>query len=533
MESTAPTLHNDGSTITVTFGSYSLASYGLFLKCKQLPESQIAYDWQADRYTITTPARFARILEVEETTPAGQDLPLAPHLFDYQRFIVERALTAKRFAVWADTGLGKTAVYLEWSRQVMGRTGAKVLILCPLQIIEQAREMAAVWYGDDLPIERLESREQLAAWCKEPGAALGICNYEKLIAGVMPELRYLGGLVADESSILKSGGGVIKWNLIKSARGIEYKLSCTATPAPNDTMEYASQASFLEKLRSEGEILWTYFTRDKAGNWKVKPHAREAFYRFMSSWSIYMRNPAVFGFGDILASLPDPEIREYELGITDAQRDSMYGILHHSGKGLFTDERMGVTERSKLSQIAKGFLYHGGRAGKVENIQSVKPRFVAELAKQDVREGRQVLIWTVFDEESRIIAAELAAERWGVGVLDGDMAVPYRLAMLNEFRSGVRRVLISKAQLLGYGLNLQFCRSMIFSGFDDSFERMYQAVRRCYRFGQTEAVRVHIPYVPALEGMIFGNVKAKEAAFLRDVDIQERYYREALRGELP
>src|SRR3990167_11402603 len=122
----------------------------------------------------------------------------------------------------------------------------------------------------------------------------------------MPEMRRLSGVAFDESSRLKGGGGVIKWHLIRSCRGIEYKLSATATPAPNDTMEYASQASFLEKLRNEGEILWTYFSRDKYGTWSVKPHAREAFYRFMASWSIYLRDPKDYGFNDILATLPPP-----------------------------------------------------------------------------------------------------------------------------------------------------------------------------------------------------------------------------------
>jgi len=197
---------------------------------------------------------------------------------------------------------------LEWCRQVAHLTGARVLILEPLAVIPQLIEEARRFYGDGLQIERLDSRERLIGWLKDPGAAIGIVNPEKFIAGQVPELRYLGGLAFDESSLLKTGGGVIKWNLIKSARGIEYKLSCTATPAPNDTMEYASQASFLEKLRTEGEILWTFFTRNKRGEWTVKPHARTAFYQFMSSWSIYLRNPAHFGWGDILATLPEPEI---------------------------------------------------------------------------------------------------------------------------------------------------------------------------------------------------------------------------------
>lgn len=526
-------IRNTGALIEVEFSRFDLDNYGLFLKCKTLPESQLTYDWQRDVYTLTTPARFARLLGAEAGEARRELLPLAGHLFDYQRFIVAAALEAKRYAVWADTGLGKTAIFLEWARQVMHLTEARVLILSPLQIIEQTREEARKFYGGSLEIDRLETREALAEWCKGPGQGLAICNYEKLIPGLLNEYRYLGGLVADESSILKSGGGVIKWNLIKSAKGIEYKLSCTATPAPNDTMEYASQASFLEKLRTEGDILWTFFTRDKRGNWRVKPHARAAFYQFMASWSIYLRDPAHFGFGDILSTLPPPEIREYSIPITDTQRELMYAFLSKSGKGLFSDDRLGVQERTNLSQLAKGFLYDtsSGRR-QAARVESRKPAFVADLVRQDVADGRQVLVWTVFDEESSIIAEHLRDVSFLVDVLDGSMSDGARAEVLERFRRGHVDVLISKAQLLGYGMNFQFCRSMVFSGFDDSFERMYQAIRRCYRFGQTERVRVHMPYVPELEGMIFSNVRRKQAQFDEDTAVQERYYREAMSEKL-
>jgi hypothetical protein len=310
--------------------------------------------------------------------------------------------------------------------------------------------------------------------------------------------------------------------------GIEYKSSWTATPAPNDTMEYASQASFLEKLRNEGEVLWTFFQRDKQGEWRVKPHARDAFYRFMASWSVYLRDPSHFGFADILSTLPPPEIREYTLPLSDVQRELMYGLVQMKG-GLFSDDRLGVQERSKLSQLAKGFLY--GKQG-TARIESAKPAFVADLVRADVAEGLQVLVWTVFDEEAALLTAELesAGEPFPFGVLDGDMGEAQRTDVLARFRAGELRALISKPQLLGYGLNLQFVRSMVFSGFDDSFERMYQAIRRAYRFGQTETVRVHVPYIPELEGMIFSNIRRKEAQFMADVTQMEAAYRVALAG---
>jgi hypothetical protein len=398
-----------------------------------------------------------------------------------------------------------------------------VLILSPLQVIEQTRDESERFYGGSLPIERIETRAALVEWLKRPGPGLAITNYEKMIDGLLPELRYLAGLICDESSILKSGGGTIKWNLIKSSKGIEYKLSCTATPAPNDIMEYASQAAFLEKLRTEGEILWTFFTRDKKGNWKIKPHAREGFYRFMASWSIYLRSPAHYGWEDNLSKIPPPEFLEHSLEPTDEQMAMAAGIFHESGAGLLGDQSLGITQRTKLSQIAKGFIYTGKTA---QRFPSPKPGFIADLIRSEIADGRQVLVWTVFDEEGRLIAERLAG--LNVRVLDGSVKEKARLPILEAFRKGELDGLISKASMLGFGMNFQCCGSMIFSGWDDSYERFYQAVKRAIRYGQLKSVRVHLPFIPQLEGVILENVLRKKGNFEADAEEQERYYKLAL-----
>src|SRR5262249_175176 len=171
-------------------------------------------------------------------------------------------------------------------------------------------------------------------------------------------------------------------------RGVEYKLSMTATPAPNDTMEYASQASFLEKLRSEGEIIWTFFVRNKQGEWKVKDHARDAFYRFMASWSCYLRNPADYGFRDPLKDLPAPEILQHVIPPTDEQLQIAQFIQRADGQGLlFGADKMGIVGRAQASQAAKGFRYRKGSGGRYDAIESNKPRVVADLIRQDVRDG--------------------------------------------------------------------------------------------------------------------------------------------------
>lgn len=526
------TVSVQGNLAVVEFPRFDLDAYRTFLACKKLPESQVSYDWRSDSYRLTAPARFADRIGGDVIAVATSDrLPVADYLFDYQAWVLGLALDAKRFAAWLDTGLGKSAVLLEYARQVQAITGARVLILQPLSIHEQTRQMAAEWYGDTLPITTLDTREQMVAWCAGAGDGIGLCNYEKLIPGVIPEFRHLGGLVCDESGVLKSGGGVIKWNLIKSARGIEYKLSLTATPAPNDTMEYASQASFLEKLRTEGEILWTYFTRDnKTNEWRVKPHARQAFYEFMSSWSVYVRNPARFGFRDILATLPPPDVREYELPLSDAQREMMWGMLGPKG-GMFNDDRLTLSERSKFGQLARGFLYQTDKGKRTAvRYESAKPVKVAELVTEDVADGRQVIVWTVFDEEGEIISEYLPAEI-DRAILSGKQSEDERAALVRRFKAGELPVLITKASLCGYGLNFQNCRSMVFSGLDDSFERMYQSIRRAYRYGQTETVRVHIPVIPELEDTVFSNVRRKQRAFDEDTEIQEGYYRRVLLGE--
>lgn len=521
---------------TATFSRFDLAEYEAFLRVKRLPEKDVVYDWAADAYRVEFPARFAAQVTGDVFATAGTDVALAGHLFDYQEFIVRQAFDARRYAIWADTGLGKTAMELEWARLVGESSGGRVLLLAPThELIDQTVEEAERFYGrEGLPLTRLPRRTDLESWTAGDGHAYGIATYALLAPGEIPSMRRLAGLVADESSILKTGGGTIKWNLIHSAKGIEYKLSCTATPAPNEAMEYASQAAFLEKLRTEGEILWTYFTRDKRGAWSVKPHARQAFYEFMATWSIYLRDPARYGFADILSTLPPPEVHEHRIDMTEEQRAISQELLAHDGRGLF-DERLGVRERSKLSQLAKGFLYSGqGPDRAIARVASAKPQLVVDLALAEVEAGRPTIVWTVFDEESEILV-ELTREQQQfrkVAALHGSMTDDARSDALAAFRAGRADVLVSKASLIGYGLNLQHAKAMVFSGFDDSFERLYQAIRRAYRFGQTETVHVHVPVVPELEGLMLDNLKRKQERFESDVAVQEENYRRALAGQL-
>jgi hypothetical protein len=543
----------EGDTIQVDFKApFSLEDYQVFLKSKQLPECNLSYAWETDSYQLKTPSRFAHIFGLEDVYQERGWLPFNPNLFDYQEWIVRAlSLPAKRFAVWCDTGLGKALMMLELARQVMHKTQGRVLLIVPLNLIQQTIDETIKFYGvTDLQnpyyfppeypeITQLESQQALRTWCTGPGPGIAIINPEKFIprkgeAETISECQWLAGALLDEASLLKSGGGTIKWALIKSCRGIEYKYTFTATPAPNETMEYASQGSFLEKLRNEGEIIWTFFCRTKDGEWKVKDNAKSAFYRFLSGWSIYMRNPARYGFQDHLKDLPDPVTTEYRLKITQEQLDLIHRLPDASGQAtLFGGwEKLEMVQRIKYSEMAKGFLYEGeaGPGRKIIPVASHKPQFCADLALKDMKDGLKVLIWTVFDEESRILFDLLKDHGYLVEMITGSLPKKARLPIIERFRKGESDCLITKAQLLGYGLNFQACGSNIISGFNDSEEQRYQLERRSYRYGQTKAVKMHYPFIPELEGVVYDNINQKRRRTAEEVWTMEENYIQALKG---
>jgi hypothetical protein len=551
METTS-NIQISGDSLSIHFNQFDIDSYDAFMKSKHLPEFDIDYDHETDSYTVNAHARYAYLFGIDHDQTDRGWLPISPHLFDYNQFITKIALRMKRYAVWADTGLGKTHILLEWARQVSHKTNGKVLIIQPGAIIPQTLQIDDRYFS--LGITNLKSRAAMREWCATPletesGGAVAIVNPEKFIPNfkrgdteIVSEIRYCAGVAIDESSLLKSGGGRIKWSLIKSCKGIEYKLSLTATPAPNDTMEYASQGSFLEKIRSEGDVIWRFFVRDKFGNWKVKDHARAAFYRFLSGWSIYIRNPANYGFADNLKDIPKPKIEEIIIEPTREQLTYVQSIPDETGQlqlfGKLPTDKLQMTDRSKYSQIAKGFIYQDKERKHTARIPSRKPGVIADLVLNETRADRdvQILIWTVFDEESAIIAETLKTAPYGItaGVetLTGKIPKTRRADIIESFRLGNTKILISKASLIGFGLNFQFCTVQIFSGFDDSFERFYQAVRRSFRYGQKRQVRIYIPYIRELEGVVWANVKEKEGKFIHDVNVQERNYIEVMRNEL-
>lgn len=506
--------------MNIHFSDFGIGTYPLFLKIKALPESVIKLNRADDTYTVSAPARFAALLGVAQPDSVQDWLPFPEWMFEDQPIVTKMALEAKRFACWSDCGWGKTLLELEFARQVMHRTGGRVLIFTLNEIVPQFLTECKRFYGDTLPMIRLKTREEMKAFCRGDlgDNKLAITNYEKMNHEegdqVVSEMRLLSGVVLDESSRLKTGGGTQKWALVKSCKGIEYKLSCTATPAPNEIMEFASQASFLEKIRGEEDILWTYFQRDETTHrWTVKRHARKAFFEFMSSWSIYIRDPRRYGWRMKQELVPDPEIIVERLPLNDAQRKAMaVYVTDAEGQGnLFPVNATNAIQRNKLSQIAKGFAYLKGEAGKYKSIESCKPQFIADGVKAEVDDGLQVLVWTVFDAESTILSQKLTDAGVKHEVLTGATKPDERIRLTDAFCDGSLPVLVTRASMLGYGRNFQCCGSMWFSGWNDSYESYYQAVRRAVRYGQERSVRVHLPVIPELEGDQLDNIFHKQA----------------------
>lgn len=519
-------------TMTIKFDRFDLAAYDTFLKCKRLPESRVEFDERDESYRIVAPARFASMLGMQPTSSAAT-LPLADFLMDDQAAIVPMALAAKRFACWSGCGLGKTAIGLEVGRHVIHRTNRPGLIMTVNEVVNQWIEEAKKFYGDNLPIIRLNSRDEMRNFCAR-GSGLAVTNYEKMnyksegVEGqVVTEFQNLGFIALDEATRVNTPGGKQKWALIKSAESIEYKLLLTATPAPNDLAEFMSQAGFLNKFTAEHSIT-TYFTRDnKTHRWTVKPHARKALFEFMSTWSIYVNDPRKFGWRLNVPEVPPPIIKVHKIDPTPEQTAIVQAMTRDErGQGtLMVEKELNTIQRMQLSQVAKGFRYRKGRSrdDRVELIPSDKPAFVADLIRSEVKARHQVLVWTIFDHESQVLMDQLGA-RYKADRLTGSTPADERLEMLERFRRGESKCLISLASMLGFGMNMQHCTSMIFSGWSDSFVQYYQALRRAYRFGQTKRLRVHVPVIEDLEGDQLQNIFRKESEHNRAIDEMEQNY---------
>jgi DNA modification methylase len=523
------------------FRAFGPEEYASFLAVKaRVPRYEVDYDLgdpEAVPTVIAPGPWLAAAVDGTGKSPLGAVDPgvLAGHLFDYQRYVVAAAILKRRFACFADTGLGKTVIFLEWLRHALADlpAGTKALVVSPLMVMRQTMDEERKFYGGASILTNCREGG-FDAWLDGPSRA-GIVNWDLFREPVDFRGR-VGCVVGDETSILKNEAGVIRTNFIAACRGVPWKLACSATPAPNDREEYANHALFLDQIRSHQEFFARFFVNDAKGDggkgWRLKPHAKAGFYRHLAGWSVFIRDPKRYGFGDNLKAVPPYRVQVVDVPLTDAQRTAGQRFLRRgSQRTFFADAGAvgGLEARGRLSQISKGFLYSRNGSG-TEHIPSRKPEAVAEIVGRHPRE--QVVVWTAYDEEGELIADALRKVGGReVALLTGKTPQEERADVLEQFRVGSVGVLVTKPRLCGFGLNWQHCTVQVWSGLRDSFEEYYQGVRRSYRYGQTQAVTVYVP-VTEWERAYLKNVERKQRTFLEDATYQEDMYIQSLAAEL-
>ena len=394
-----------------------------------------------------------------------------PRLFDWQRDIVRWALLQGRAALFEECGLGKTLQQLEWARHVAAHTGGRVLILAPLAVAHQTIAEARTI---DLDVAYVRSQEQA-----DSAGPVVITNYDMLKAF---DPAAFAGVVLDESSILKAFSGTTKKRLIEAFAQTPYRLAATATPSPNDVAEIGNHAEFLGVMQSH-EMLARWFINDqgKAGSYRLKGHARADFWRWVTSWAVCISRPSDLGawYDDAGFVLPSLELVDHCVDVD-------YARAQERGR-LFTDDTASATT-----------IWAEKRATLVERCA-----LAAQLVDQEPRETW--IVWCDTNAEADALKGLLP----GAVEVRGDMSPAEKERKLNAFSDGQARIIITKADIAGFGLNWQHCGRQVFAGFTYSFEKIYQALRRSLRYGRRGPVVAHLIYAES-EGNVLATLRAKQ-----------------------
>ena len=403
--------------------------------------------------------------------PAGFDpKQFTAPLFPFQRDIVTMACRVGKFCIWADCGMGKTAMQLEWAAQVCQYTGGNVLILAPLAVSHQTVREGKK-FGIDCHFANTQADVQ-------PG--ITVTNYEKL--GHFDPSAF-SGVVLDESSILKAYTGKIRNQIIEAFAQTPFRLACSATPAPNDHMELGNHAEFIGVM-TRAEMLAMFFVHDggDTSKWRLKGHAVSKFWEWVCSWAVTIRKPSDLGYEDGSFILP-------ELLIQDCTVETpRKAVTDDAGQmALFAMEARTLSDQR---QVRKASL-------------SLRVQAAAELANSN---SEQWLIWCDLNDESKALTAAID----GAVEVSGSDSDDHKRQSAIDFQDGKIRVLVSKPSIFGFGLNFQRCHNVAFVGLSHSYEAFYQAIRRCWRFGQEQPVNAHIIYDVA-EGRVIDNIRRKEA----------------------
>ncbi|MCK9355712.1 MAG: SNF2-related protein [Dehalococcoidia bacterium] len=399
-------------------------------------------------------------------------------LFPFQRDITRWAIRKGRAAIFADTGLGKTFMQLEWARL----SGGRCLIVAPLSV---ARQTVCEGVKIGVPVYYTRSGDDLSN-------GVNITNYEMVTAFDAEDFQ---SIVLDESSILKSLDGKTRKLLTEMFSETPYRLCCTATPAPNDIAEIANHAEFLG-IMSRAEMLSAFFVHDQDG-WRLKGHAEEPFYKWLASWGMSVRKPSDLGYSDDGYDLPPLTIAPLWVE-SDAVTD---GALFHLGM-------KGIADRSRVR-----------RATAVERVAKA-----AAIVNASVD---QWILWCGLNAEADAVAAAIP----GAVNVQGSDSLEEKQRAFEAFQDGSLRVLVTKPKIGGFGMNFQNCHRMAFIGISDSWESYYQCVRRCYRFGQTDPVEALI-VVSKQESEVWENVQRKDAEATKMSERLVEHVREFERAEI-
>ncbi|MEL7937620.1 DEAD/DEAH box helicase [Pseudomonas delhiensis] len=406
--------------------------------------------------------------KLQAIAPAGLEAPftLPESLFPMQRDLVSWALRRGRAAIFADTGLGKTRMEVSFADEVYRRTGGDVMILTPLAVATQTVAEAAKM---GITVTRCREAEDV-----RPG--INITNYDRLHKF---DLSRFMGVVPDESSVIKHHTAKLFDQLVEACRLIPYRLCATATPAPNDWTELGTHAEFLG-ICTRAEMLAEFFVHDggETQTWRLKGHARHLFWQWVSQWGACVRKPSDLGYDDAQYQLPPLVETEHLIETDDAN--------------LIEDGMLFALEASSLMER---------RAARKESLYG-RVQACAALVNGD---DESWIVWGEYNAETEALCKLIP----GAVEIAGSHTAEQKEQRLADFAAGRIRVLVTKPSIAGWGLNWQHCARMAFVGVSDSFETYYQAVRRCYRFGQAREVHVHL-FSSQLEGAVLANLRRKE-----------------------
>lgn len=487
----------------LTIDLNTTTGYRQFLQVKSLPVYRFTgrEAWFPDEYA-------SRLGLAPDKAKQKRYTPLEC-LFDYQKAIAQTAIRKQKYAIFADCGLGKTLIFTEYVRYVNSvlPMGKGILIVSPLMVVDQTIAEINKFYGDKLPIEQVRAKD-LAAWTQS-GSRIGITNFEAITDEV--QQGRIGCIVIDESSMLKSHYGKWGTRLIELGQGLEWKLAGTGTPAPNDRVEYANHAVFLDQFPTVNSFLAKYFINrgQTQERWEIKPHALKSFYRDLSHWCIFLTNPAVYGWNDNCGTLPPINVHIEDVMMTDDQMKQATDIT-----GDLFGVASGMVSRGKIARIAKGV-----------GAESLKPQYIVDRANEFTGNGESCIIWCKYNPEQDALAKMMP----DAGNIDGSTPYEERMRIINAFKRGEITKLITKPKILGMGQNLQCATRQIFSTLQDSYEEYYQAVKRSNRYGSTRPLNVHIP-VTDIERPMIETVLRKADRVQADTDEQEAMFRESMNG---